>query len=108
MSQFFRQLTIITTDNFQASRVLTFQTVEGLVLLVAAIPVIKHVTQTRLRFPVSKVDGYITGIGFMCMSAGCLIMGFSQAWNSFIFGIYHAHLSTRSAFANIQFKALWS
>lgn len=81
---------------------------EGLVWLVAALPLIKHVTQTKLHFPVSQVDRLISGMGFMCMSTGCLIMGFSQAWTPFVLGIYYANPSICSAFVDTQFKVLLS
>lgn len=54
----------------------------------AILPLVKHILQTRLRIPSGRVDLSITRVGFLCMAAGCLIMGVSQVWAAYISGIY--------------------
>ncbi|KAH8719602.1 MFS efflux pump atnC [Beauveria bassiana] len=70
-----------------ASRVLTFQTMEGLVLLAGVIPLLNMLLQKRFHMPSTKVDQLITRSSFALLGVGALVMGISQTWFLYMIGI---------------------
>lgn len=80
----------------QASRVLTFQTMEGLVLLAGIIPLLNMLLQKRFHMPSTKVDQLITRSSFALLSVGALVMGISQTWFLYTIGMSTPHVTIGS------------
>ncbi|RDW78927.1 uncharacterized protein DSM5745_05779 [Aspergillus mulundensis] len=74
------------TDFAHASRLLTYQTLEGLVLLAAVLPLTKHITQNIFHITPSCVDISIARAGFALSTLGCLSLGLAQTWAPYLFG----------------------
>lgn len=86
-----------------ASRALSIQAIESLILLIVVLPVIKEVAQIRFHVISTKVDLYIALFGFLVMSFGCLFMAFSQKLVVFILGllVFTFGCSTRPALQSV-------
>jgi hypothetical protein len=72
--------------NTQASRILSIQAVESMILLLAVLPIVKEVAQIKYRVTSTKVDLSLAQFGFMMMSVGCLVMASAQKLAIFILG----------------------
>ncbi|RFU81920.1 mfs transporter [Trichoderma arundinaceum] len=86
-----------------ASRALSIQAIESLILLIIILPILKNVSQVRFRVVPTKVDLIIVQYGFAFMSIGCLIMALSQTLIYFVFGllVFTLGCSTRPALQSI-------
>ncbi|KAL6790345.1 major facilitator superfamily domain-containing protein [Trichoderma sp. SZMC 28013] len=86
-----------------ASRALTIQAIESLILLIVILPVLKKIFEVRLHIVSAKADLFIAQYGFLFMSAGCIIMALSQSLAAFIAGLFVFTLgcSTRPALQSL-------
>ncbi|KAM6477532.1 hypothetical protein HDV62DRAFT_373165 [Trichoderma sp. SZMC 28011] len=86
-----------------ASRALSIQAIESLILLVVILPILKKVFEVRLHIVSAKADLFIAQYGFLFMSAGCILMALSQSLGAFISGllVFTLGCSTRPALQSI-------
>ncbi|KAH8821996.1 major facilitator superfamily domain-containing protein [Xylogone sp. PMI_703] len=86
-----------------ASRTLSIQAIESLILLILILPTLKNLAQVKFCVMATKIDLYIAQCGFLTMSLGCLIMAFSQTFAVFILGLLMFTLgcSTRPALQSV-------
>lgn len=71
----------------QASRALSIQAIESLILLIVILPILKKVFEVRFHIVSAKADLFIAQYGFLFMSAGCIIIALSQSLAAFITGL---------------------
>ncbi|UKZ51060.1 hypothetical protein TrVGV298_004815 [Trichoderma virens] len=86
-----------------ASRALSIQVVESLILLIVILPILKKIFEVRLHIVSAKADLFIAQYGFLFMSGGCIIMALSQSLAAFISGllVFTFGCSTRPALQSL-------
>ncbi|UKZ84110.1 uncharacterized protein TrAFT101_000033 [Trichoderma asperellum] len=86
-----------------ASRALSIQAIESLIIFIVILPILKRVFEVRLHIVSAKADLFIAQYGFLFMSAGCIIMAVSQSLAAFIAGLFVFTLgcSTRPALQSL-------
>ncbi|CAH0021766.1 unnamed protein product [Clonostachys rhizophaga] len=70
-----------------SSRLSSIPSLETFLVLVAVIPLMKHIAETKFHIAFRKVDMYIVRYGFFVMSFSCLIMALSTTLITFMLGV---------------------
>ncbi|VUC34832.1 unnamed protein product [Clonostachys rosea] len=70
-----------------SSRLSSIPSLEALLVLVAIIPLMKHIAENKFNIAFRKVDLYIVRYGFLVMSFSCVMMAWSSTLVAFMLGI---------------------